>query len=116
MRDFPKMKPEDRLSYFTGFAFVCWAVSTPATILGFMAAGQVPSYLNLGMVFINPLFFLLTFTEVKPRGNRIAILLGAPLGLLAYLWFPDYSLLIAGLLGGTVAYMIDRSLRKKEIA
>ncbi len=116
MRDFPKMKPEDRLSYFTGFAFVCWAVSTPATILGFMAAGQVPSYLNLGMVFINPLFFLLTFTEVKPRANRIAILLGAPLGLLAYLWFPDYSLLIAGLLGGTVAYMIDRSLRKKEIA
>ena len=116
MRDFPKMKPEDRLSYFTGFAFVCWAVSTPATVLGYMVAGQVPSYINLGLVFINPLFFLLTFTEVKPRGNRIAILLGAPIGLLSYLWFPDYSLLIAGIVGGTIAYMIDKHFRNRQHA
>ena len=108
MRDFPKMKPEERLSYFTGFAFVCWAVSTPATVLGYLVAGQVPSYINLGLVFINPLFFLLTFTEVKPRANRMAILLGGPIGLLSYLWFPDYSLLIAGLFGGTIAYVVDK--------
>jgi predicted branched-subunit amino acid permease len=116
MRDFPKMKPEDRLSYFTGFAFVCWAVSTPATVLGYMVAGQVPSYINLGLVFINPLFFLLTFTEVKPRANRMAILLGGPIGLLSYLWFPDYSLLIAGLFGGTVAYMVDKHFRNRQHA
>jgi predicted branched-subunit amino acid permease len=116
MRDFPKMKPEDRLSYFTGFAFVCWAVSTPATVLGYMVAGQVPSYINLGLVFINPLFFLLTFTEVKPRANRMAILLGGPIGLLSYLWFPDYSLLIAGLFGGTIAYLVDKHFRNKQHA
>jgi predicted branched-subunit amino acid permease len=116
MRDFPKMKPEDRLSYFTGFAFVCWAVSTPATVLGYMVAGQVPSYINLGLVFINPLFFLLTFTEVKPRANRIAILLGGPIGLLSYLWFPDYSLLIAGLFGGTIAYLVDKHFRNRQHA
>jgi len=116
MRDFPKIKPEDRLSYFTGFAFVCWAVSTPATVLGYLVAGQVPSYINLGLVFINPLFFLLTFTEVKPRANRMAILLGGPIGLLSYLWFPDYSLLIAGLFGGTMAYMIDKHFRNRQHA
>jgi predicted branched-subunit amino acid permease len=116
MRDFPKMKPEDRLSYFTGFAFVCWAVSTPATVLGYMVAGQVPSYINLGLVFINPLFFLLTFTEVKPRANRMAILLGGPIGLLSYLWFPDYSLLIAGLFGGTIAYLVDKHFRNRQHA
>jgi predicted branched-subunit amino acid permease len=116
MRDFPKMKLEDRLSYFTGFAFVCWAVSTPATVLGYMLAGQVPSYINLGLVFINPLFFLLTFTEVKPRANRMAILLGGPIGLLSYLWFPDYSLLIAGLFGGTIAYMVDKHFRNRQHA
>lgn len=116
MRDFPKMKPEERLSYFTGFAFVCWAVSTPATVLGYLVAGQVPSYINLGLVFINPLFFLLTFTEVKPRANRMAILLGGPIGLLSYLWFPDYSLLIAGFLGGTMAYMVDKHFRNRQHA
>ncbi len=110
------MEPEKRLSYFTGFALVCWGVSTPGTALGYLIAGQVPSYLNLGMVFINPLFFLLTFTEVKPRANRIAILLGAVIGPVSYLWFPNYSLLIAGLVGGTIAYSVDLSLRKKAIA
>jgi predicted branched-subunit amino acid permease len=116
MRDFPKMKPEERLSYFTGFAFVCWAVSTPGTVLGYLVAGQVPSYINLGLVFINPLFFLLTFTEVKPRANRMAILLGGPIGLISYLWFPDYSLLIAGFLGGTMAYMVDKHFRNRQHA
>lgn len=116
MKDFPKIEPDKRLSYFTGFALVCWGVSTPGTALGYLIAGQVPSYLSLGMVFINPLFFLLTFTEVKPRANRIAILLGAVIGPVSYLWFPNYSLLITGLVGGTIAYSVDLSLRKKAIA
>jgi predicted branched-subunit amino acid permease len=116
MRDFPKMKAEERLSYFTGFAFVCWAVSTPATVLGYMLAGQVPSYINLGLVFINPLFFLLTFTEVKPRANLIAILLVPPIGLLSYLRFPDYSILIARIVGGTMAYLIDKHFRNRQHA
>jgi predicted branched-subunit amino acid permease len=94
-----------------GFAFVCWAVSTPGTTLGYLIAGQVPDYLNFGLIFINPLFFLLTFTEVKPKANRIAILLGGIGGPLVYLWQPNYSLLICGLVGGTVAYFIDKKMR-----
>ncbi|MFM8760842.1 MAG: branched-chain amino acid ABC transporter permease, partial [Polynucleobacter victoriensis] len=93
-----------------------WGGSTPGTALGYLIAGHVPTYLSLGMVFINPLFFLLTFTEVKPRANRIAILLGSVIGPVSYLWFPNYSLLIAGLVGGTIAYSVDLSLRKKAIA
>jgi predicted branched-subunit amino acid permease len=116
MKEFPKIEPDKRLAYFTGFALVCWGVSTPATALGYLIAGQVPTYLSLGMVFINPLFFLLTFTEVSARANRIAILLGAVMGPVSYLWSPDYSLLIAGLAGGTIAYIFDRYLRGKNLA
>lgn len=114
MKEFHKMKQEDRLSYFVGFAFICWAVSTPGTALGYLIAGQVPDYLNFGLIFINPLFFLLTFTEVKPRANRIAILLGGIGGPLIYLWQPNYALLICGLVGGTIAYLIDKQMRGKR--
>jgi len=116
MKEFPIMEADKRFAYFTGFALVCWGVSTPATALGYLIAGQVPTYLSLGMVFINPLFFLLTFTEVRARANRIAILLGAVIGPVSYLWYPDYSLLIAGLVGGTMAYFFDRYLRGKKLA
>jgi hypothetical protein len=46
----------------------------------------------------------------------MAIVLGAVIGPVSYLWYPDYSLLIAGLVGGTVAYSVDRYLRMKKLA
>lgn len=115
MREFPKIERSDRLSYFIGFGLVCWGVSTPGTALGYLLAGQVPSYLNLGLVFINPLFFLLTFVDVKPLANRLAILLGAVGGPLIYLWTPNYTLLISGLVLGTIAYGVDRWMRSHRV-
>jgi hypothetical protein len=64
--------------------------------------------ITLGLIFINPLFFLLTFTEIKVSGYRLAILLGSIAGPICYLLDRDTSLLTAGLIGGTLAYWIDR--------
>jgi hypothetical protein len=62
----------------------------------------------LGLVFINPLFFLLTFTDVKPWVNRIAIGLGCVFGPVFYVLDADSSLLLTGIVAGTLAYAIDR--------
>ena len=62
----------------------------------------------------NPLFFLLTFTEVKPWINRIAILMGCIFGPIFFVIDRDTSLLAAGLIGGTLAYFIDRKLLRKR--
>jgi predicted branched-subunit amino acid permease len=80
----------------------------PGTVLGYFIAGWVPAAVTLGLVFINPLFFLLTFTEVKPWGNRIGIALGCVMGPAFYVWDADSSLLTTGLVAGTLAYWIDR--------
>ena len=108
MREFPRMARHHRLSYFMGIALPCWLISMPGTVLGYFVAGSVPAAVTLGLVFINPLFFLLTFTEVKPRGNRLAIGLGCVLGPLFFLLDPDSSLLLTGLVAGTLAYVVDR--------
>lgn len=115
MKEFPKMQPSDRLSYFVGFGLVCWGVSTPGTAMGYLLAGQVPTFLNLGLVFINPLFFLLTFVEIKPLANRLAIFLGGVGGPLIYLLTPDYALLLTGICLGTLAYMVDRIVRSRSV-
>jgi predicted branched-subunit amino acid permease len=108
MREFPRMARHHRLSYFVGVALPCWLVSMPGTVLGYFVAGSVPTAVTLGLVFINPLFFLLTFTEVKPWGNRLAIVLGCVLGPLFFLLDADSSLLLTGLVAGTLAYGVDR--------
>ena len=108
MREFPRMRAQHRLNYFIGLALPCWLISPLGTVLGYYVAGWVPTPVTLALVFINPLFFLLTFTDVKPWGNRLAIGLGCLLGPLFFMLDADSSLLLTGLVGGTAAYLIDR--------
>ena len=108
MREFPHMRPQHRLNYFIGLALPCWLISPMGTMLGYFVAGWVPAAVTLGLVFINPLFFLLTFTDVKPWANRIAIGLGCVFGPVFFMWDADSSLLLTGLVAGTAAYVIDR--------
>ena len=117
MREFQRIEPQHRLSYFAGLGLLCWMISVPGTVLGYLLAGVVPVFITLGLIFINPLFFLLTFAEVKPWINRIAIALGCVMGPFFYLLDRDTSLLTTGIVGGTLAYWIDRQyLRKRRSA
>lgn len=114
MREFEKIELKHRSSYFVGLGLLCWLITIPGTVLGFYLAGMVPIAVTLGLVFINPLFFLLTFTEVKPWINRIAIGLGFVMGPLFYILDRDTSLLTTGLVAGTIAYLFDRKVLRKK--
>ena len=85
----------------------------PGTAIGYLAAGLVPKAITYGFLFINPLFFLLTFADVKVNMNRLAIFLGGTAGTLLYLVLPSQSLLIAGLACGTFAYVFDYYWRRR---
>ncbi len=114
MREFQTIEARHRSSYFIGLGLLCWIISIPGTILGYLLAGMVPPAVTLGLVFINPLFFLLTFTEVKPWINRIAIGLGFVFGPIFILLDRDSSLLTTGLVAGTIAYLVDRKILRKR--
>ena len=114
MKEFSSIEAKHRLSYFVGLGLLCWILSVPGTILGYFLAGLVPMPITLGLVFINPLFFLLTFTEVKPWINRIAICLGCLLAPIFTILDRDTSLLTTGLIAGTIAYYFDRKWLRKR--
>ncbi|MBU6143134.1 MAG: AzlC family ABC transporter permease [Betaproteobacteria bacterium] len=114
MRDFAHIRASQRMAYFTGFGMTCWAVSTPATMLGYLLAGHVPTPVTIGLVMLNPLFFLLSFTEVRARASRLALLIGGLSGPIVYSWAPGWSILICGLIGGTAAFFLDLALGKKN--
>lgn len=108
MRDFHSIPRERRAPFFIGLGLVCALVTLPGTCLGYWLAGRVHPAVTLAMVLINPLFFLLTFTEVRPWANRVAIVLGCVLGPVSYLIDPDTSLLVTGVVAGSVGYWVDR--------
>lgn len=109
MRDCPGMPEEERLPYFAGFALVIWSVSLLATALGVLLAGRVPEVVTLGLVFINPVYFMLVVAgDVRGRSRTLAAVFGAVAGPLLYLVTPDWSLLLCGVLAGSAAFLIGR--------
>ncbi len=115
MREFPRISAQYRRSYFVGLGFFCWMLALPGTALGYLLAGMVSKSITIGLIFINPLFFVLTFTEIKTNWSRLAVLAGGILGPIFYTLDPDSSLLLSGLIGGTGAYCVDRFFVRKPV-
>jgi predicted branched-subunit amino acid permease len=109
MRDCPAMAAHQRLPYYAGFAGVLWTISLLATWVGFALAGSVPAYVTLGLVFINPIYFMLVISaDVRDRTRVLAAVFGAIGGPILYLIVPDWSLLLAGVIAGTLGFLIGR--------
>lgn len=110
--DFPR---EVRLAYFVGFAGTCWAVGVAATVAGYYLAGSFPPLMRLGFVFLNPAYFVVLLVgEARTSLSIAALVCGATAGPLMYLLDPQWSVPLAGLVGGTAAYFIQRAARGRH--
>jgi len=115
MQRAPGMTPTQRLPFYEGFAVTLWLTTILATAIGFSLAGWVPQPVTLGFVFLNPLYFLLVFlADLKHRLRAWALVIGAVLGPCLHLLSADWGLLATGLIGGSVAFLIDRRQRHRQ--
>lgn len=109
-RHFRGLAMPDRLPFLFGFSGTLLVVCTLATILGFSLAGHVPGPVSLGLVFLNPIYFVLLFVgERHSRHSSLALLFGAVLGPVLYPLTAEWTLLVAGLIGGTAAFLLGRT-------
>lgn len=110
MRRAPTLPAAQRAPYFVGFALLCMASGLLGTAIGFVLAGTLPRLLTLGLVFLNPIYFLMMFASVHQRGGVLAVLIGSALGPTLHLVSPQWGVPLTGLIAGTVAFLIDRKL------
>jgi predicted branched-subunit amino acid permease len=114
IRRCPLLPVEQRLPYFLGFAIALWLACLGGTAAGYFASGSMHGLVTLGLVFLNPVYFILILGgEVRHRQSVLALLCGAFAGPLMQLLTPQWGLLAAGVIGGTVAFGIDRAWRRK---
>lgn len=114
MARFPSIPPERRLGYFFGFALTLMASASAATAIGFFAGDQLPPLARLALIFMGPMYFLLLLSgSTSDTLGRAAIVCGAVTGPLAHFVTPQWSVLVAGLLGGTLGYAGHRIWRRK---
>ena len=111
MRRAPDLPDEDRLPFFLGFGMVLWIFSTAATGAGFLVAGLLTPVAKAAFVFMNPVYFLLILTgDARNRMMVLSLAFGAVCGPLFYLASPQWSVLLGGLIGGTIAFLLHRRL------
>ncbi len=130
--------PEFVLSYFTAVTVwvlsvtslsnvprpqqLPWLVGVGATLMGLMMvvvpvgyvlADALPSSLAAGMVFFTPSFFLLSLVaSARWRFDYAAIAFGSAALPLAHQFAPEFDLMLAGVGGGTLAFLLFRPRRK----
>lgn len=109
MRRVPELPPAQRMPYFLGFAITNWVMCIAAVLAGYVLVDSFPPLVNRGLVLTSPLYFVLVLSdEYRNRLAFASILCGAVAGPLLYTVTPQWSILLAGLGGGTAAYFVFR--------
>jgi len=109
----PGMPPAQRLPYFVAFAATLLCGSLLGTAVGFVASGTVPPAVSLGLVFVNPVYFMLLFLgDLRDRARVLALVLGAGLAPAMHMLAPSWGLLITGVVAGGLAFALTRRRRR----
>ena len=113
MRACRDMPQGDRYPYFAGFGAACWVAGIVATAVGYALAGSFSETVRLGFVFLAPVyFFVILIGDARTTLAVCALGCGALAGPIMHALSPQWSVLLAGLAGGTVAYALQRACRR----
>lgn len=109
------MPRSGRMPFFIGLANGLVAGSTVATIAGHQAAGLLPPALAIGLLGLTPIYFLLSLERgAKGVGEKSAIVIGLVMAPVVAQMSPSLDLLLTGLVGGTVAFLLDRAIARRK--
>lgn len=110
-RRLPHLPERLRLPHFTGIGAGMISLTITGAVLGYVLAAGVPPLIAAALLFMTPLYFLLSLlATAQSIADKSAIALGAAGGPLFFLIMPGFDLLAAGLVGGTGAYLIGRRI------
>ena len=96
-----------RLPWMLGLGSTLCTAMILFTFGGYELANRLPNVVASALVFITPAFFLSSlFSGARWRFDYLAIAFGALLGPATHAVLPDFDLFVAGLVGGTAAYLL----------
>ena len=75
--------------------------------IGFYASDYLDKNIMIGLAILNPIYFLCMMVgTMKTIQITASIILGFLLGPIFYFLSPEWSILLGGLVGGTIAYIV----------
>ncbi|AYD01413.1 AzlC family ABC transporter permease [Neorhizobium sp. NCHU2750] len=112
LKEVPK---EHRVAYFAGFAMTLTLANTAVVGISYGIVSQFPPVVAGALFMLTPVYFISSiWASARQPVVKFAFIIGVVSGPLLALVAPQFDVLIAGIGGGTIAYLIDRYRRRKQ--
>ena len=106
---YKEISHDKRFHYFCGLGGSLWLGSVLATVLGFLFSNLLNLQLLIGLVFINPMYFLLmTLNNIKGKKLISVLLISFILTVFLHPYLKDSSIILCGLVSGSIGYFFFR--------
>ncbi|HKJ54240.1 MAG TPA: AzlC family ABC transporter permease [Gammaproteobacteria bacterium] len=112
LREFPRVDPAFRHLYYVTFAGSIMSAAVVGTLVGFYGAFFLPGVVVLGLIFTSPLFFALVLSATRGLEERLSMLAGCAIVVIAHRLLPSVDLLVTGLVGGSLGFAAGRWWRR----
>jgi predicted branched-subunit amino acid permease len=105
--NYETIEKKDRVDFWIGIGSATWSVAVLATILGFYLSDYLNKDMLMGLAILNPIYFTCMMVgAMKTLQIVLSVILGAILGPIFYFFSPEWSILLGGLIAGSVAFYI----------
>ncbi|WP_075288852.1 AzlC family ABC transporter permease [Pararhizobium arenae] len=106
---------ERRVSFFAGFGITLVLANMLLVAIAYRYVATFPPIVAGCLFFLTPVYFLASiWNSARHRVIHIALVLGLAAGPLFYWLFPEFDILLAGLVGGTLAWAGEKLWRQKQ--
>ena len=106
----PEIRADRRIAYFLGFSFTCMTSGIIGVLQGYFLFESMPKTVSLCLIFLVPVYFGLIMSNTVHPPFLLAFFLGCILGPPMHLLTPEWGLVLAGLISGTLAYLLRHRL------
>ena len=101
---------KNRIDFWIGIGVGTWSTAIVATIVGYWLSDYLSKDMVIGLAIINPVYFACMMVgAMKSKSISTAVILGAILGPMLFLFSQEWSILIAGTLAGTIAFIVGEN-------
>ena len=109
--NYKKIPKEHRIDYWIGIGSAAMCASIFGTFLGFSFSEYLNKDMMMGLAILNPVYFLCMLVGASTTiPITLSVLIGTILGPIIYLFSPEWSILITGVIGGSIAYLIGEHI------
>ena len=109
-----RYNPEQLVTYYTGFSLMIFVFGMSGTMAGFFFDDLIPPEFLRIIIFITPIYILLLVINSRQTINRLAVVIGGSICPFLYVALGSWSVLAAGLIGGTTAMGLFTHFQKRK--